>query len=122
MCLPRFVPTLLKFRLLCFQDVQKDCCALDVAIFDKSACTSISKTHKCVCGFRGEAVMHIWEDEVTLAEYALYANRRTCCCKKIEQMSTSRNVAIPTLTGYGVIVKGHPIEVCILATVIMPPP
>jgi hypothetical protein len=39
----------------------------------------------------------------------------------MEQISVSRNVAIPVLTGYGVIVKGHPIEVWILATVIMPP-
>jgi len=122
MCLPRFVPTLLKFGLLCFQDVRKDCHTLDVAIFDKSVCAPISETHKCVCGFGGEAVMHIWEDKATLAEYVLHANRRTCCCKKIEQMSVSRNVAIPTLIGYGVIVKGHPIEVWILATVIMPPP
>src|SRR5216683_5155060 len=122
MCLPRFVPTLLKFRLLYFQDVQKDCCALNVAIFDKSVCDPISETHKCVCGFGGEAVMHIWEDKATLAEYVLHANRRTCCCKKIEQMSVSRNVAIPTLIGYGVIVKGHPIEAWILVMVIMPPP
>ena len=59
---------------------------------------------------------------MTLAEYVLHTNRRTCCCKKIEQISVSRNVAIPALTGYGVIVKGHPIEVWILATVIVPPP
>jgi len=122
MCLPRFVPTLLKFRLLCFQDVWKDCCTLDIAIFDKSMCAPISETHKCVHRFGGEVVTHVQEDEVTLAEYALHANRRTYCCKKIEQMSASRNVAIPTLTGYGVIVKGHPIEAWILATVIMPPP
>jgi hypothetical protein len=122
MCLPRFVPTLLKFRLLCFQDVRKDCCALDVAILHKATCAPISKAHKCTHGFRGEAVMHVWEDEATLAEYALHANRRTCCCKKIEQISMSRNVAIPALTGYGVIVKGHPIEVWILVTVIVPPP
>ena len=57
-----------------------------------------------------------------MAEYTLHTNRRTCCCKKIEQMSVSRNVAIPTLTGYGVIVKGYPIEAWILAMVIMPPP
>ena len=122
MCLPRFVPTLLKFRLLCFQDVWKDCHALDVAILHKAMCAPISKAHKCTCGFGGEAVMHVQEDEVTLAEYALHANRRTCYCKKMEQISVSRNVAIPVLTGYGVIVKGHPIEVWILATVIMPPP
>jgi hypothetical protein len=66
--------------------------------------------------------MHIREDEATLAEYMLHANGRTCCCKKIEQISTSKNGAIPTLTGYGVIVKGHPIEVWILAMVIVPPP
>ena len=34
----------------------------------------------------------------------------------------SRKVAIQTLTRYSVIVKGHPIEVWILATVIVPPP
>jgi len=122
MCLPRFVPTLLKFRLLCFQDVQKDCRALDVAILHKAICASISKAHKCMCGFGGEAVMHVQEDKATLAEYVLHANRRTCYCKKMEQISVSRNVAIPVLTGYGVIVKGHPIEVWILATVIVPPP
>ena len=113
--LPRFVPTLLKCWLLCFQDVQKDCHALDVAIFHKSTCTPISKAHKCAHGFGGEAVTHIWEDEATLAEYVLHANGRTCCCK-------SKNGAIPTLTGYGVIAKGHLIEAWILATVIVPPP
>jgi hypothetical protein len=122
MCLPRFVPTLLKFRLLCFQDIRKDCRALDVAILHKATCTPISKAHKCTRGFGGEVVTHVREDEVTLAEYALHANRRTCCCKKMEQISVSRNVAIPVLTGFGVIVKGHPIEVWILATVIVPPP
>src|SRR5216683_1903740 len=122
MCLPRFVPTLLKFRLLCFQDIQKDCHTLDVTIFDKSMCAPISKTHKCTHGFGGEAVTHVQVDKATLAEYVLHANRRTYCCKKIEQMSVSRNVAIPTLIGYGVIVKGYPIEVWILVMVIMPPP
>ena len=120
--LPRFVPTLLKCWLLCFQDVWKDCHTLDVAIFHTSMCAPISKIHKCTHGFRDEAVTHIWEDKATLAEYALHTNGRTCCCKKIEQMSMSKNGAIPTLTGYGVIVKGHPIEAWILVLVIMPPP
>jgi len=66
-------------------------------------------------------VTHIWEDEVTLAEDMLYTNRRTWCCRKIKQVSMSRKVAIPTLTGYSVIVKGHPIEAWILAMVIVPP-
>ena len=67
--------------------------------------------------------MHIWEDKATLAEDALHTNRRTWCCRKIKQMSImmSRKVAIQTLTGYSVIVKGHLIEVWILVTVIVPP-
>lgn len=57
---------------------------------------------------------------MTLAEYVLHTNRRTCYCKEIKQISMSRKVAIPKLTGYGMIVKGHLIEAQILATVIMP--
>jgi len=58
-CLPRFFPTPLKFRLLLPQDVRKDRRGLDVAVFHKSTCAPISKTHKRARGFRGEAVMHI---------------------------------------------------------------
>jgi len=65
--------------------------------------------------------MHVQEDEIILAEDTLHTNRRTWCCRKIKQISVSRKVAIPTLIGYSVIVEGHPIEVWILATVIVPP-
>jgi hypothetical protein len=119
--LPSLVPTLLKLWLLHPQDVRKDCRSLDIAIFHKSSCAPISKAQKCACRFRGEAVMHVWEEEETLTEYTLNANRRTCCCKKTKQISMSSNEANPTLTGYGVIVEGHPIQVWILVTVIEPP-
>jgi hypothetical protein len=119
--LPSLVPTLLKLWLLHPQDVRKDCHSLNIAIFHKSSCAPISKAQKCVHRFRGEAVMHVRKEEATLTEYVLDANRRTCCCKKTKQISMSSNEANPTLTGYGVIVKGHLIQAWILVTVIEPP-
>jgi hypothetical protein len=119
--LPSLVPTPLKLWLLHPQDVRKDRRSLDIAIFHKSSCAPISKAQKCVHGFRGEAVTHVQEEEATLTEYALDANRRTCCCKKTKQISMSSNEANPTLTWYGVIVEGHLIQAWILATVIEPP-
>ena len=38
--------------------------------------------------------MHMWEEEVTLAECMLHTNRRTCCYKKTKEnkeISVSRN-------------------------------
>jgi hypothetical protein len=50
--------------------------------------------------------MHVWKDEVALAEYTLHTNRRTCCCKK--RMRNERKYKcsdVLTLTGYGMIVE-----------------
>jgi hypothetical protein len=107
--LPSLVPTPLKLWLLHPQDVRKDCYSLDIAIFYKSLYAPIFKAQKCTHGFRGEAVTHMQEEEATLTEYVLDTNRRTCYCKKTKQRSMSSNEANPTLTGYGVIVEGHPI-------------
>jgi hypothetical protein len=119
--LPSLVPTLLKLWLLHPQDIRKDRRSLDITIFYKSSCAPISKAQKCMRGFRREAVTHVWEEETTLTKYVLDTNRRTCCCKKTKQISMSSNEANPTLTGYGVIVEGHPIQAWILAMVIEPP-
>jgi hypothetical protein len=60
--LPSLVPTPLKLWLLHPQDIRKDRRSLDITIFHKSSYAPISKAQKCARGFRGEAVMHVWED------------------------------------------------------------
>jgi hypothetical protein len=122
MRLPSFLPTLLKLWLHQLLDVWKGSRSLDVAIFHKSACTPITKAQQCTRGFGGEMVMHVQKDEAALAEYMLYANRRTYCCKK--RMRNERKykcIDVLTLTGYGMIVESHAKQVGILASVIVPP-
>ena len=103
-------------------DVRKGCRGLNVAILDKTLCAPVSKAQKRMHGFRGEVVTNVWEEEVALAEYTLNANRRTCCCRRTNQMRASSNEAITRLTWDSVIVEGHLKEAWIMATVIEPPP
>jgi hypothetical protein len=85
-------------------------------------CTPITKAQQCACGFRGEMVMHIQKDEVALAEYTLYANRRTYYCKKRMRNECKYKCSdILTLIGYGMIVESHVKQVGILVSVIIPP-
>ena len=122
MSLPCLVPIPLKLWLLLTYDIRKDCRGLDVTILDKTLCAPVSKAQKRARGFGGEAVSNVWEEEAALAEYTLDADRRTCCCRRTNQMRVSSNEAITRLTWDSVIVEGHLKEAWIMATVIEPPP